>query len=938
MAWLYYVSADGIGRWNKAIKEIGNQLNPYEGYLLTAIESAKKQTPVLEWRTASEDEITVFNERYLARNTENSRDFIINDKKTKKSDESKTGYWIVLNPPSWKPEESAETFDSFLNAEKIYDDEKCRSSINVIDSDEEGLALFVDRLPELIVDPDDSSIQQHWVWLKINTYTLDCQLNAIRSLQNHPTPWMTPLLKLLTVRSEWPCFEPGDINSFDWVFLRSNQTGSLNDGTEEQRQFVSIALNSPDYTILEGPPGSGKTTAICELIVQSIKEGKRIMLVASTHVAVDNVLERIIEWQEQQSDISKLIFPVRIGDDDKVTSEIVRPWTYQKLRLTWKRKIVSFLEKPFKVSRSGEKAREILRKALVGAKSEEHESIIENLILESSNLVCGTTIGILKHPAIRDSQKGKNSFEPFDVMILDEASKTTFSEFIVSAIHAQRWVIVGDIHQLSPYVEEQNLSDNINDLISESEACATVHSFLASKKTGSLVVVEKKEDSELLKREAEARKVHYIDLDEISEREIDQPIHQFLYADLIFGSKNALLKFEERLPADLLHHNDGIPELPSFEYAKRAFVSWKEKKREPVYFKEEPVRWSDEISWRLIRSYELRQNHEERGKHQNEINDLLPEKDSDSLGKKLKNIRRVAMPSILELLQTGFERLENWNDSVVINDGLPSEILETRFVSLKFQHRMHPDISLPPREMFYKKKLSEENIGLIQNRDSISFSSLLDPIEEDKTTNRNQSLLIDSSNIAEKRAWSYTKYNHRAIWIDVPRGKNINGNKNPEEVNAALCELECFVKWAVNNPKYDSEDHPIPWEVAILTFYKGQESLFRDRLRDLTSQKGNSRNFFLPKGKKNVVKITLCTVDRFQGHEADMVFLSFVKTKRSVGFLNSPNRLNVALTRARYQIVILGKLSHFKNCDSSLLRDLAGLDYYRTEITWGQKK
>jgi AAA domain len=77
-----------------------------------------------------------------------------------------------------------------------------------------------------------------------------------------------------------------------WAFLRPEPNGALQDGTLEQRQFVERALGTPDFALLEGPPGSGKTTAICDLIVQLAKMGKRVLLVASTHVAVDNVLER----------------------------------------------------------------------------------------------------------------------------------------------------------------------------------------------------------------------------------------------------------------------------------------------------------------------------------------------------------------------------------------------------------------------------------------------------------------------------------------------------------------------------------------------------------------------------------------------------------------------------------------------------------------------
>lgn len=81
--------------------------------------------------------------------------------------------------------------------------------------------------------------------------------------------------------------------------------------------------------------------------------------------------------------------------------------------------------------------------------------------------------------------------------------------------------------------------------------------------------------------------------------------------------------------------------------------------------------------------------------------------------------------------------------------------------------------------------------------------------------------------------------------------------------------------------------------------------------------------------------VTLCTADRFQGHEADLVLLSFVKSG-TAGFLNSPNRLNVALTRARYQLVLIGHRSWMAStdCRSELLRDLGASPLYARDIGW----
>lgn len=50
------------------------------------------------------------------------------------------------------------------------------------------------------------------------------------------------------------------------------------------------------------------------------------------------------------------------------------------------------------------------------------------MVLDAANLVCGTTIGILQHPDIKGNGAAT---APFDVLIVDEASKMTFQEFLV---------------------------------------------------------------------------------------------------------------------------------------------------------------------------------------------------------------------------------------------------------------------------------------------------------------------------------------------------------------------------------------------------------------------------------------------------------------------------------------------------------------------------
>lgn len=97
-----------------------------------------------------------------------------------------------------------------------------------------------------------------------------------------------------------------------------------------------------------------------------------------------------------------------------------------------------------------------------------------------------------------------------------------------------------------------------------------------------------------------------------------------------------------------------------------------------------------------------------------------------------------------------------------------------------------------------------------------------------------------------------------------------------------------------------------------------QERAISDMLREVTQDDRKTR--FMVRDAP--VEIVCGTVDRFQGREADLVMLSMRNTRR-VGFLDSPNRLNVGVTRARQQLVVVGNNDYFRDCRISELEKLA---------------
>lgn len=80
--------------------------------------------------------------------------------------------------------------------------------------------------------------------------------------------------------------------------------------TSAQKQAVKGALSGQNLYMIQGPPGTGKTTVISEIIKALTKENKKVLLSSQTHLAVDNVLQRIGEEDGVRA--------IRIGNEEKI--------------------------------------------------------------------------------------------------------------------------------------------------------------------------------------------------------------------------------------------------------------------------------------------------------------------------------------------------------------------------------------------------------------------------------------------------------------------------------------------------------------------------------------------------------------------------------------------------------------------------------------------
>jgi len=786
-----------------------------------------------------------------------------------------THTWVLIEEIEDRDE--LDIIDAFCDAQYVIElPERSAQRIRILDSDSNRGMLLLDQKP---------APGQNTLYLPPNDYVIYQQRRAIYRLRDNPEPENRGLLRLFenSRNVDWPDVEP--VTCDKWEFL----TDETVEGTAEQRRFVEISLGTPDFAILEGPPGSGKTTSICELIVQEIRRGHRVMLCASTHVAVDNVLESLQEHDATSSEV----LAVRIGNERKI-SDSVKDFQLQRRVMKEKKDLIKRLIKlPTRT-----KSQQYLLDALQSSEDVEG-GVITRLILESANLVCGTTIGILQHPDIKSqiykrtrsdietNHHGEHAIQPFDCLILDEVSKTTFQEFLVPALFCRRWILVGDVRQLSPYVETAHLEDNIRGMISnedDARVCLdTFHSWEGSRRSTQGILVLDAPEPEKYSQQARHLGLNLVDLSRPTDNVSGLDI---LGANVILSRKENLHRIERLIPSDfMVSPPEGAT--PKMNRRHEYWLQHYAGVSSSVYTKESISGWAKNLAWRINRSFELRDDDLGARRYNDEIDSLLPqwygEDELSWLKFGIETVKRVALPSILELLQKGFGRRAESRSGSCLTDGMDRGSLSERHVRLSYQHRMHPEISGFPREFIY---------------DSMS--------------------LKDPHTIERNRTWSYGRYNTRVGWIQTVGAKDFK-NMNRVEADIVMGELEKFLRWATRHPKKTNGSQTRQWEVAILTFYRKQESLLRTRIQKMFGKRYRTE-FISPDGS---TKVKLCTVDRFQGHEADLVILSFVRNRR-IGFLDSVNRLNVAITRARYQLILVGNRRLFaRQRRDTLLKKLA---------------
>ncbi len=105
----------------------------------------------------------------------------------------------------------------------------------------------------------------------------------------------------------------------------------------EKREIIKAALGNQGMFVVEGPPGTGKTTLIAELVAQQlrIKPNSKILISSQTNVALDNAIERIAKIVDRNR-------VIRLADpNNSKVAESMSEFLLKNQVERWREKVVS---------------------------------------------------------------------------------------------------------------------------------------------------------------------------------------------------------------------------------------------------------------------------------------------------------------------------------------------------------------------------------------------------------------------------------------------------------------------------------------------------------------------------------------------------------------------------------------------------------------------
>uniref|UniRef100_A0A224YIC1 DNA helicase n=1 Tax=Rhipicephalus zambeziensis TaxID=60191 RepID=A0A224YIC1_9ACAR len=215
---------------------------------------------------------------------------------------------------------------------------------------------------------------------------------------------------------------------------------------ESQQEAVAFSLRQKELAIIHGPPGTGKTTTLVEVILQCSKQGSKVLVCAPSNVAVDNLVERLL---------CTSLKVVRLGHPARLLPAIARHSLDAILARSDDFGIIGDIRKEIdelmsssaksKAKDKGYQMRGKLSELRKELKDREHRAI--GRILANADVVLSTLTTASDDGPLKNLPEGH-----FQVAIIDECSQALEVACWMALLRAPKCILAGDHLQLPPTI------------------------------------------------------------------------------------------------------------------------------------------------------------------------------------------------------------------------------------------------------------------------------------------------------------------------------------------------------------------------------------------------------------------------------------------------------------------------------------------------------
>jgi len=672
----------------------------------------------------------------------------------------------------------------------------------------------------------------------------------------------------------------------DAIFGRSESAGFDNLDTSEvkkklmekkyppndsQMNAIFAGINAKDVFLVMGPPGTGKTTVILEWVKYFVKQGKRVLVSSQNNKAVDNVLARIAD--------EKYIDIIRVGSESKLQSEVI-PYMFEN-------KVTQLREN-------------------ISSNSEEKIKIIDLLVNDWKKYLSSLEKTTSVFRAVQQAREQFKTAAESEFMPLYRRLRDLYKKH--ADIQREKKAVIYHIKVLKDKIDKYEAGGNaLLKMLSKGSHESNLMSM-----RGEVAEYEqlKKQEQSVVSEYNSLRNKYSQEYELL--RDVDLPNLSMAIEDQS-SALSALTGMPAERPENIwgLYRNCYAMQINNAADCMKLQELIKENNKRAAQLRAALMMWKGEI--------ESQQNYA--------LNEIVLES-VDLVGATCIGINSQKRFASLDFDVTIIDEA----GQIQVHNALVPMSVSNKLIMLG-DHKQ-----IPPTADQELVDLCEEN-GVKPDLLSMSlFEKMYYDLPED-----NKIMLDTQYRMPAEIADTISEWFYEGKYFSPEFKKNlpslipelsakpyviIDTSKETKrferKIEGAGCDnaLEAsiiydLISMIASNPENDLK------EIGVISAYKSQVKLIKNKLQKILANE--------------VVNEMVATLDSYQGQERDIILYSFTKSskdspkKRRIGFLNELRRLNVAMTRCKKMLILIGDMDFLGGCQHCDKDDDGNLIYDKSE-------